>query len=149
MAAETSRSNRPRRRVLFVCVGNSCRSQFAEAFARKLAPDVIEPASAGISPLGHIAEPTLSVGAEFGLTFEGHSSKGFSMADLARSDLIVNLTGMSSLDLFPTTRPVVDWEIDDPFGEKSEVYRRIAAQIETKVRDLACEFRAGGPGEAG
>ena len=43
---------RRRKRVLFICVGNSCRSPMAEALARHLAADVIEPQSAGISPLG-------------------------------------------------------------------------------------------------
>jgi len=147
MAAEKS-SAPPRRRVLFVCVGNSCRSQFAEAFARKLAPDVIDPSSAGLSPFGRIAEPTVSVGAEFGLSFDGQYSKGFSPEDLARADLIVNITGIDSTGLFQTTRPVLTWNVDDPFGEDLAVYRSIAAQIEAKVQLLASIFRGATP-EAG
>lgn len=143
MAAEA-----PRRRVLFVCIGNSCRSQLAEAFARKLAADVIEPASAGLSPFGRIAEATTSVGAEFDLSFDGQFSKGLEAVDLAGSDLVVNMTGIHSRGLFETARPVVDWDVEDPFGEDLAVYRRIAAEIETKIRALAVEFRAGLP-EAG
>jgi len=147
MAAEKP-AKPPRRRVIFICVGNSCRSQFAEAFARKIAPDVIDPSSAGLSPFGKIAEPTISVGAEFGLSFDGQSSKGFRPEDLARADLVVNLTGIDSPGLFPTTRPVVAWKIADPFGEDVDLYRHIAAQIEAKVQELAAEFRAAAP-EAG
>lgn len=132
----------PRRRVVFICVGNSCRSQFAEAFARKIAPDVIDPSSAGLSPFGRIAEPTISVGAEFGLSFDGQSSKGFRPEDLARADLIVNMTGIDSPGLFETTRPVVDWNVADPFGEDPAVYRRIAAEIEARVLLLAAEIRS-------
>ena len=147
MAAEKS-STPQRRRVIFICVGNACRSQLAEAFARKLAPDVIDPSSAGLSPFGRIAEPTVSVGAEFGLSFDGQYSKGFRPEDLALADLIVNITGIDSTGLFHTTRPVLTWNVDDPFGEDLAVYRSIATQIEEKVRLLAAIFRAATP-EAG
>lgn len=145
MAAEKSAAT-PRRRVIFICVGNACRSQLAEAFARKIAPDVIEPSSAGLSPFGRIAEPTVSVGAEFGLSFDRQYSKGYRPEDLARADLIVNMTGIDSSGLFKTTRPVVAWDVDDPFGEDLAVYRRIAAQIESQVLLLAAEFRSAAPG---
>jgi arsenate reductase len=141
MGAEKSAARRPRRRVIFICVGNSCRSQLAEAFARKHALDVIDPSSAGLSPFGRIVEPTVSVGSEFGLSFDGQFSKGIGPDDLARADLIVNLTGIDSRGLFKTTRPVVAWEVDDPFGEDLGVYRRIAAQIEARVLALAAELR--------
>ena len=55
-APGTSRSHRVR--VLFVCVGNACRSPMAEAIARYDAADVMEPSSAGLSPLGYLAELT-------------------------------------------------------------------------------------------
>jgi arsenate reductase len=142
MAADESPAAPARRRVIFICVGNSCRSQLAEAFARKHAPDVIDPSSAGLSPFGRIVEPTVSVGSEFGLSFDGQFSKGFGPEDLAAADLIVNLTGIDSPGLFKTTRPVVVWDVDDPFGEDREVYRRIAAQIEAKILVLAAEIRA-------
>jgi protein-tyrosine-phosphatase len=132
-------------RVLFVCVGNSCRSQLAEAFARKLAADVIEPSSAGISPFGRIAETTTAVGAEFGLSFDGQFSKGLEAVDVAQSDLVVNMTGISSRGLFETAKPVVDWDIEDPFGEDLAVYRRIAGQIEMQVRALALSLRTSPP----
>jgi arsenate reductase (thioredoxin) len=146
MGAEKSAARRPRRRVIFICVGNSCRSQLAEAFARKHASDVIDPSSAGISPFDRIVEPTISVGSEFGLSFDGQFSKGFGPEDLAAADLIVNLTGIDSPGLFETTRPVVVWDVDDPFGEDLDVYRRIAAQIEAKILVLAAELRAANVG---
>ncbi|HVB33028.1 MAG TPA: low molecular weight phosphatase family protein [Patescibacteria group bacterium] len=134
-------AGRVRCRVLFICVGNSCRSQFAEALSRHLAADVIEPASAGLSPLGRIAEPTRTVAAELGLPLDGQASKGFSAADLDRADLIVNLTGMPGRAVFETETPVVDWNVDDPYGEEPAVYRRIAAEIEARVLHLAAELR--------
>lgn len=134
---------RGRQRVLFVCIGNSCRSQLAEAFARKLAADVIEPSSAGLSPFGRIAEPTMAIGVEFGLSFDGQFSKGLETVDLAQSDLVVNMTGMPGRGLFGTAKRVVDWEVGDPFGEDLGVYRQIAEEIEEKIRALALQFRTG------
>ena len=131
-----------RRRVLFVCVGNSCRSQLAEALARKLAADVIEPSSAGIRPFGRIADSTQSVGAEFGLSFDGQYSKPIEKSELRHADLVVNMSGIESRGLFPGARRVVEWKIDDPFEESLDVYRRIAREIESKITALAAEFRA-------
>jgi arsenate reductase len=131
------------RRVLFVCIGNSCRSQLAEGFARKLAADVIAPASAGLSPLGRIADSTRAIANEFGISLDGQSSKGFDAADLQAADLIVNLTGIPARALFETEKPVVTWDVDDPYGEELAVYRQIAAEIEARIRELAGELRAG------
>ena len=131
-----------RQRVLFVCVGNSCRSQLAEAFARKLGADVIEASSAGISPLGRIADSTRAVGAEFGLSFDEQYSKPIERAELRRTDLVVNMSGIGSHGLFPCARRIVEWKIDDPFEESPDVYRRIAREIETKITALVAEFRA-------
>jgi arsenate reductase (thioredoxin) len=131
-----------RRRVLFVCIGNSCRSQFAEAIARHLAADVIEPSSAGLYALGRISEGTEAVGKEMGLSFDGQSSKPLRAADFDRADLIVNLSGIPARSAFVTEKPVVDWDVDDPYGEELAIYRRIASEIQQKVRQLAEEFRS-------
>lgn len=134
-----------RKRVLFVCVGNSCRSQFAEAAARHFAADVIEASSAGLSPLGRIADPTRKIAAECGWSLEGQSSKGLDEAGVYTVDLVVNLTGIPARALFPAGAAVVDWDIDDPYSEALAVYRRVAGEIEEKVRALAGRIRAGLP----
>ena len=59
-----------RLRVVFVCYGNACRSQMAEAYARARGQDVLEAASAGISPLGHIPPEVGVVMAEEGISLE-------------------------------------------------------------------------------
>ncbi len=139
-----------RRRVLFVCIGNSCRSQLAEAFARKLGADVIEASSAGIHPFGRIADSTLAVGAEFGLSFDGQYSKPIETSELRHADLVVNMSGIASRGLFPGARRTMEWQIDDPFEENLDVYRRIAREIETRITALAAEFRAAAtPGPEG
>lgn len=114
----------------------------AEAFSRKLASDVIEPASAGLYPLGRIAEATITVGKEFDLSFDGQSSKRLRANDLDWADLVVNLSGIPDSVAFETVKPVLDWNVDDPYGEDLTEHRRIAADIEARVLQLAAEIRS-------
>ena len=132
------------KRVLFVCVGNSCRSQMAEALARHHAADVIEPASAGISPLGTIADQTRQVLLERGILMPGQRSKGTTEADIAAAQLIVNLTGIHGPALFRETvgAPIEDWEVTDPYGDEMEVYRRVCDEIEARILELAARLRS-------
>jgi len=132
------------RRVLFVCVGNSCRSQMAEALARHHASDVIAPTSAGISPLGTIADPTRQVLLERGILMPGQRSKGTTEADITAAELIVNLTGIHGPALFrqSVTAPIEDWEVTDPYGDDLQVYRRVCDEIEARILDLAARLRS-------
>jgi len=132
------------KRVLFVCVGNSCRSQMAEALARHHAADVISPTSAGISPLGTIADPTRQVLIERGVPMPGQRSKGTTEADIAAAELIVNLTGIHGRALFreTVTAPIEDWEVTDPYGDDLGVYRRVCDEIEARVIELAARLRS-------
>src|SRR5262249_38096767 len=63
------------KRVLFVCIGNACRSPMAEAIARHVAPDVIEASSAGLEPLGYISQHTKTVLTETGVPSNEQRSK--------------------------------------------------------------------------
>ncbi len=62
-------------RVLFVCIGNSCRSQMAEGFARKYGKGLVESFSAGLMPAPIVQEDTHRTMAERGVTLEGQSGK--------------------------------------------------------------------------
>jgi protein-tyrosine-phosphatase len=62
-------------KVLFVCMGNSCRSPMAEAIARRDAADVIEARSAGLMPLGFVADLTKETLEQGGYSAEGLESK--------------------------------------------------------------------------
>lgn len=127
-------------KVLFVCVGNSCRSQMAEAFARHHYADLMEASSAGIAPLGRIADSTRQVMAEKGILLERQHSKGLPANPTEFDGLIVNMTGIPGASLFPGAR-VVDWDVDDPFGEDLSVHRRIRDEIERLVENLARELQ--------
>jgi arsenate reductase len=129
-----------KKRVLFVCIGNSCRSQMAEAVARHLASDVIEPMSAGLSPLGYVSESTRKVLLERGIKVGHQYSKGLRDVDSDAADLVVNMSGMPGRELFPGAE-VVDWDVDDPYGEDLAAYRRICDDVEELVKDLADRLR--------
>ena len=83
-------------KVLFICLGNSCRSIMAEALARHRCGDRWEAASAGLNPLGFVAPETLLILAEMGVSTEGLHSKGLEEFDLREYRLLVNLTDYSS-----------------------------------------------------
>jgi arsenate reductase len=146
MAHEGKPAGAKRTKVLFICVGNTCRSQMAEALARHLAADVIEPTSAGISPFGRIVDTTRRVLLERGVSVDGQWSKGLREVAPEQADLVVNMSGMPGAALFPNAR-VVDWDVTDPYGEEMGVYREIRDEIEERVTTLAEELRGARSGQ--
>jgi arsenate reductase (thioredoxin) len=136
-------------KILFVCVGNACRSQMAEALARHLASDVIAASSAGVYPLGHIAGPTREVLLERGVSSEGQFSKGLHDDSIPQPpDRIINMSGIRGASLFAGSA-FEDWDVEDPFGDDVTTYRRICDDIEARVRDLAARLRkSSGPDRA-
>lgn len=128
--------------VLFVCIGNSCRSPLAEAIARHSASDVILAFSAGVSPLGRVQDATRKVLLERGISTDGLSSKGLNDDTILQPlDLIINMSGYRGSSIF-AGRNFEDWEVEDPYGEDMETYRRICDDIEARVADLAARLRA-------
>jgi protein-tyrosine-phosphatase len=145
----------PRRfRVLFVCIGNACRSPMAESIARRDVRDIIEPSSAGLFPLGRVSDLTEKTLKANGYSVEGLSSKPVRTAALRDVDLIVNLSGMSLDGLFDNDfqpaphsacgdQPnVEEWEIADPYGSTPATYQEIFRQLQGHVRQLAKRLRA-------
>ncbi|HEX2714216.1 MAG TPA: low molecular weight phosphatase family protein [Candidatus Acidoferrales bacterium] len=128
--------------MLFVCLGNSCRSQMAEALARHQGSDVMEPASAGVAALGVIAPGTRAVLAERGVRTDGQYSKTLSQSDCEEADLIVNMAGRpADAVLRGYESKSVDSEVADPYGEDLELYRRICEEIDDRGRQLADGLR--------
>lgn len=133
-------ANSAKRRVLFVCVGNSCRSQMAEAFARAYGADVLDVRSAGLIPALSIAPLTKHVLSEHNLSIDGQFPKGMDLAAREHYDILVNMSGT------PVSLPgaqVLNWPVQDPIGQKESVYRSVANQIERLVMRLILEARNG------
>jgi arsenate reductase (thioredoxin) len=126
-----------KKRVLFVCIGNSCRSQMAEAFARAYGSDVLEAHSAGVAPAPIIMPQTRLVLEEKNLRVDGQFPKSLEMVAGEPFDLVVNMSGVK----LSTPARTVDWPVPDPVGQKDEVYRSVAEQIEGLVMRLILQLR--------
>ncbi len=112
--------------VLFICLGNSCRSIMAEALARHLCGGTVLAASAGISPLGFIAPLTLKVLAEIGVSSLGLRSKGLEEIAFPAYSLAVNLTDYSLAGHLPVnfSGRLLRRPAPDPYGGSLEDYRQ-------------------------
>jgi arsenate reductase len=133
-------------RVLFLCTGNSCRSQMAEGWARRLKGDRLEPYSAGVE-VHSLNERAVRVMAEEGVDISGHRSKRVDeLLDVA-FDYVVTLCGHAreTCPVFPGRTKVVHVGFDDPprlaEGAASEDealghYRRVRDQIRAFVETL-------------
>lgn len=127
------------KRVLFVCIGNSCRSQMAEAFARAYGSDVIIPASAGLAPASDIARDTMRAMLEKSLDLREQFPKSLRHLSRARFDLVINMSGF---DLPPGVEAkVVDWDVRDPIGIDYKEHCEVRDQIERQVMQLILDLR--------
>ena len=134
---------KPAVNVLFVCVGNSCRSQMAEAFANKLGVGKLRAWSAGSSPLGRIVPMTFDVMAEKGYTLEGHSSKGLKDVPTAEMDVVISMGREVACPMPPAFNGrYIEWNIPDPFGGQAQSFRAVRDLIERQVKALIEDLRA-------
>jgi len=128
----------PKSKVLFICLGNSCRSIMAEALARHRCGDRWEPASAGLNPLGFVAPETFEVLAEIGVSTAGLHSKGLERVDLSEYRLLVNLTAHSLAGRLPAahTDRIIHQPMPDPYGGSLPQYRRSRDAIDQMIMEI-------------
>ena len=129
-----------KQRVLFVCIGNSCRSQMAEAFARAYGGDILEARSAGVAPAAIIAPLTRETLAAWNLNIDDHFPKDLDFVAREPFDVVVNMSGITLAR--PGVR-TVEWTVQDPIGQSDAVFRAVAGQIEGLVMRLILELRGG------
>ena len=117
-------------RLLFVCVGNSCRSQMAEGIARSLGHDA---ASAGTHPASEVSPNAIKVLQSRGLSTEDLHPKLIDDIDWQSYDMIVSMgCGVNC----PMIRIDQDWGLDDPVGQPLEVFEACANVIEEHIKNL-------------
>lgn len=143
-------SNHEKLRVLFVCVGNSARSQMAEGWARALRPD-LEAESAGAAPKG-LDPRAVAVMKEAGVEISGQRSKHIDEFRGQTFDLVVTLCAEGACPIFPGAGRVVHHEFDDPvaLGNRSasddealDHFRRVRDQIRGFVLSLTAQTEVG------
>ncbi len=123
------------KRILFVCVENSNRSQMAEAFARMNAGPGIEIASAGSRPSGQVNPRAVEFMAELGYDLNKHTSK--SIDEFNGTEVTVAVT-MGCGDACPMVKAQrrEDWDIPDPKELPPDQYRVVRDLIADKVKNL-------------
>jgi arsenate reductase len=133
-------------RILFLCTGNSCRSQMAEGWAKQLKGDVIEPYSAGIEPCG-LDPIAVKIMAEVGVDISRHKSKHFSEFKDIIFDYIITICDdtYKKCPVFPGRSKTFHVGFDDPphlarqtqsEKEALDVYRRVRDEIRDFVNRL-------------
>ena len=131
------------KRVLFVCVENSNRSQMAEAFARRLGGEGVEAFSAGSKPSGRINPKAIRFMAELGYDLGAHASKSLDEID-GDFDAVITMGCGDSCPWLPAKRRE-DWALPDPRDMDDAGYRAVdgvgstAARVQMRVVDLLLE----------
>ena len=123
------------KRVLFVCVENSNRSQMAEAFARIHGKGTISAYSAGSKPSGQVNPKAVESMRELGYDLSQHRSKSLSEIPDLEYDVVITM-GCGDECPFVRARHREDWEIPDPKALPKEGLRAVRDLIESKVKTL-------------
>jgi protein-tyrosine-phosphatase len=113
----------------------------AEAIARYDAADVIEPSSAGLSPMGSIAEQTKETLVQNGYSANGLTSDALTRQAADAADMIINMTGKPREDNFWEPEKVEDWIVQDPYGATPETYQRVFEGLQRRIHQLALVLR--------
>jgi len=130
-----STPDRPIKRLLFVCVENSNRSQMAEAFARIHGGKQIEAYSAGSRPSGRINPKAIEAMREVGYDLSLHESKSLTEIPNIEFDFVATM-GCGDECPFVRARQRADWNIPDPKEMSPEDFRAVRELIEAKVKAI-------------
>lgn len=123
------------KKVLFVCVENSNRSQMAEAFARIHGAAIVEAYSAGSRPSGKVNPRAVEAMKELGYDLTTHTSKGLNDLNGKEVDVAVTMGCGDECPLVLAQRRV-DWQIPDPKNMTPDEFRGVRNLIEAKVQEL-------------
>lgn len=123
-----------KKKVAFVCIHNSCRSQMAEGWAKKLGSDVLEAYSAGTERYPEVNPLAVQVMEEAGVDMSTHYPK--LLSDIpAEVDILITM-GCNVECPYVPCKHREDWGIADPSGGPIEDYRKTRDIIKEKVKDL-------------
>jgi protein-tyrosine-phosphatase len=123
------------KKVLFVCVENSCRSQMAEAFGKIHGKGIVEVCSSGSSPSGIVNEKAVAAMAETGYDLSQHRSKGLAEFEGVEFDFVITM-GCGDKCPFISARNKEDWKIPDPKYMNEAEFRNVRDMVEEKVKEL-------------
>lgn len=123
------------KKILFVCVENSCRSQMAEGIARHFGKGIFEAYSAGSKPKGDVDSNAIKVIQEMGIDISLYISKGFDELPIRNFDYVVTLGCKDICPFFPAEKHI-EWHIDDPKSKDISSFRHTRDDIKHKIEQL-------------
>lgn len=129
-----------KKKVAFVCTGNSCRSQMAEGWARALAGDIFDIYSAGTHPAGEVNPLAIAVMKEVGVDISNHRPKLLDEIP-GEVDVLIKM-GCGVVCPYLPGRYEEDWGLEDPVGKPVEEFRRVRDIIKQKCLELVAKNSA-------
>lgn len=123
--------------MLFVCNHNAGRSQMAQAFFERYAPDGAVGESAGTEPAARVWPEVIEVMREVGIEIADRTPKRLTVEMQQRADLAVTMGCGDACPYVPTS--VVDWDLPDPAGRPIDEVRAVRDTIEQRVKKLIAE----------
>ena len=128
-------------RILFLCTGNSARSQMAEALLRSIAGDHFEAASAGTHPTG-LNPMTIEVMQELGIDIRHHRSKSVEEFLSQEFDYVITVCDRAkeTCPVFPGARYLRHWSFDDPAAAAPENRREVFQRVRDEIRERLYQF---------
>jgi arsenate reductase len=128
-------------KVLFVCTGNSCRSQMAEGLANHLGGGTVEAYSAGVAPT-RVIPATVEVMAEAGVDISHQRSQSVDEFLGEEFDYVITLcdNARELCPYFPGEKARLHWPIDDPYGLRLDDYRRARDAVRARVEAFLNEI---------
>lgn len=128
------------KKVAFICVHNSCRSQIAEALGKHLAAGVFESYSAGTETKPQINQDAVRLMKEiYGIDME-KTQRSKLLAEIPAVDVVITMGCNVQCPFLPCSERY-DWGLDDPTGKPDEAFRETIGKIEEKILALASSMR--------
>ena len=129
------------KKVAFICVHNSCRSQIAEALGKKLASDVFESFSAGTETKPQINQDAVRLMKQIhGIDME-EAQRSKLLSDIPEVDVVITMGCNVHCPFLPCSHRE-DWGLEDPSGKSDEAFLETIRLIEEKVLDLKARIKA-------
>ena len=123
------------KKVAFICVHNSCRSQIAEALGKKLASDVFESYSAGTETKPQINQDAVRLMKQVhGIDME-ETQYSKLLSAIAEADVVITMGCNVQCPFLPCSHRE-DWGLEDPTGKSDEAFLETIRMIEEKILDL-------------
>ncbi|GAA0086459.1 arsenate reductase ArsC [Clostridium sp. CTA-7] len=125
-----------KKKVAFVCVHNSCRSQMAEALGKLYGSEVFESYSAGTETKPQINQDAVRIIKDLYKVYMNETQKSKLLTDIPKANIVIKMGCNVVCPVLPANH-IEDWGLEDPTGKSDEEFIKVAKIIEEKVKDLA------------